>query len=138
MRQDQDNKGLIKRLYEELFIRWNLAIIDELVAPEFIGHEIPPGFPPGRQGFREFYAFLRSAFPDLQFTVEDMIADGDKVVVRWRWRATHRGDFLGIPPTGREAPMTGIAIYRLSESKIVERWVEADLFGLTGRLRASA
>jgi predicted ester cyclase len=67
-----------------------------------------------------------------------MIADGDKVVVRWRGEATHRGDFLGIPPTGRDAPMTGIAIYRLSEGRVVERWVEADLFGLTGRLSATA
>jgi len=134
----QQNKRLVRRLYNEVFVKWNFEVVDELVAPEFIGHEMPPGIPPGPQGFREFYGILRAAFPDAQLTVEDMIAEGDRVVVRWRSRATHRGEFRGIPPTGRDASTTGIAIYRLSKGKIVERWVEVDMLGLTERLRASA
>lgn len=134
----QQNKRLVQRLYNEVFVKWNLDVVDELVAPEFIGHEMPPGIPPGPQGFRQFYGVLRAAFPDLQLAVEDMIAEGDRVVVRWRSRATHKGVFRGIPPTGRDASLTGIAIYRLSKGKVVERWVEVDMLGLTERLRASA
>lgn len=134
----QQNKRLVRRLYDEVFVKWNLDVVDELVAPEFIGHEMPPGLPPGPQGFREFYGILRAAFPDVQLTVEDMIAEGDKVVVRWRSRAIHKGAFRGIPPTGGDASTTGIAIYRLSKGKVVERWVEVDMLGLTERLRASA
>jgi hypothetical protein len=70
----------------------------------------------------------------LQYTVENLIAEGDKVVVRWRWNATHKGEFLGIPATGKEAPMTGIAIYRVTRGRIVERWVEVGL--LTSCARA--
>lgn len=134
----QLNKRLVQRLYSEVFVKWNLEVVDELVAPDFIGHEMPPGTPPGPQGFRQFYGILRAAFPDLQLTVEDMIAEGDRVVVRWRSRATHKGVFRGIPPTGRDASTTGIAIYRLSKGKVLERWVEVDMLGLTDRLRTSA
>lgn len=132
------NKRVVRRLYDELFSKWNLAIIDELIAPDFVGHEMPPGMPRGPEGFRQFYAGIRAGLPDVQLTVEDMIGEGDKVVVRWRGRATHRGDFLGIPPTGKTVSFTGIAIYRLSNGKVVERWVEVDLLGVMGQLRATA
>ena len=130
----QKNKVLVRRLYDEVFGSWNLAVVDELVGLDFVAHDLPPGFPRGPKGFRRFYGRLRTAFPDLHYTVEDLIAEGDKVVVRWRWQATHQGEFLGIEPTGRPAPMTGIAIYRLEAGKIVERWVELDLWGLQQRL----
>jgi len=138
--QDQTartNKELIRRVYDEVFTRWNLALLDEVVSPDFIGHEMPPGTPPGPAGFRQFYGTLRNAFPDLRYTLEDLIAEGDRVVARWRWDATHKGTFLGIPATGQSAPVTGMAIYRLSEGKIVERWVELDRLGLAQRLGAT-
>jgi len=130
------NKEIIRRLYDEVFVKWNLAVVDELVSADFVCHAMPPGTPPGPAGFRQFYGTIRTTFADVRYTVEDLIAEGDKVVVRWKWDATHRGDFLGIPPTGGPAPLTGIAIYRLADGKIVERWVEVDLLGLGQRLGA--
>jgi predicted ester cyclase/ketosteroid isomerase-like protein len=132
------NRRLVRRLYDEVFSKWNLAVIDELISPEFVGHEMPPGTPPGPEGFRQFYAGIRSGLPDVQLAVEDMVAERDRVVVRWRGRATHRGPFLGIPPTDAPVTLTGIAIYRVSNGKVVERWVEVDLLGLTGQMRAAA
>ena len=131
------NKEIVRRFYGDVFGRWNLALVDTVIAPTFIGHDMPSGTPPGPDGFRAFYARLRTSFPDLRYTVEDMVAEGDRVVVRWRWDATHSGPFLGIPATGKPAPTTGIAIYRLQAGQIVERWVSLDLLGLTRRLGAT-
>jgi predicted ester cyclase len=134
----EQNKRLIRRLYDELFSKWNFAVIDEVISPDFIGHEMPPGMPRGPECVRQFYTVTRGGLPDVQLTVEDMIAEDDKVVVRWRARATHGGVFRGISPTGTRVSFTGIAIYRLSKGKVVERWAEVDLLGLTEQLRAAA
>ena len=132
----ENNKALIRRLYDEVFAKWNLGVVDDLVGPEFVGHEMPPGTPPGPVGFKQFYGWLRSAFPDLRYVVDDVIAEGDKVVVRWTWHCTHRGDFMGVPPTGKQATVSGMAIYRLAGGKCVERWVELSLLGLLQQLGA--
>ena len=113
-------------------------MIDELVAPDFVGHEMAAGTPPGPEGFHQFYARLRSAFPNLRYTVDDLIAEGDKVVVRWKWSCTHTGVFRGIAPTGRQVTVTGMAIYRLAGGKIVEHWVELGMHRLLQQLSASA
>ncbi|HEY5866183.1 MAG TPA: ester cyclase [Candidatus Tectomicrobia bacterium] len=133
-----DNKAVIRRLYDEVFQAWHLAVIDEVVAPEFVGHEMAADTPPGPEGFRQCYARLRSAFPDLCYTVDDLIAEGDKVVVRWTWSCTHTGVFRGIAPTGRQATVTGMAIYRLTGGKIVERWAELGMHRLLQQLSAPA
>ena len=132
----ENNKALIRRLYDEVFAKWNFGVVDDLVGPEFVGHEMPPGTPPGPVGFKQFSGWLRSAFPDLRYVVEDVIAEGDKVVVRWTWHCTHRGDFMGVPPTGKQATVSGMAIYRLAGGKCVERWVELSLLGLLQQLGA--
>ena len=132
----ENNKALIRRLYDEVFAKWNLGVVDDLVGPEFVGHEMPPGTPPGPVGFKQFYGWLRSAFPDLRYVVDDVIAGGDKVVVRWTWHCTHSGDFMGVPPTGKQATVSGMAIYRLARGKCVERWVELSLLGLLQQLGA--
>jgi predicted ester cyclase len=134
----EQNKRVIRRLYDELFSKWNFAVVDELISPDFIGHEMPPGMPRGPEGIRQFYGAIRAGLPDVRLTVEDIMGEGDKVVVRWRARATHRGDFRGIPPTGKPVSFTGNAIYRLSKGKVAERWVEVDLLGLTEQMRAPA
>jgi steroid delta-isomerase-like uncharacterized protein len=134
----EQNKRLVRRLYDELFFKWNFAVVEDLISPDFIGHEMPPGMPRGPEGIRQFYGGIRAGLPDVQLTVEDMIGERDKVVVRWRARATHRGVFLGVPATGKAVSFTGVAIYRLSKGKIVERWVEVDLLGLSEQLRATA
>ncbi len=130
------NKAIIQSLYQEVFVNWNLDVIDELIDPHFIGHEMPTGTPPGPVGFKQFYASLRLAFPDLRYSVNDIIAEDDKVVVRWTWTCTHQGDFMGILPSGRQVTNTGIAIYRLENGKAIERWVELNLLGFLEHLRA--
>jgi steroid delta-isomerase-like uncharacterized protein len=134
----EQNKRLVRRLYDELFFKWNFAVVDELISPDFIGHEMPPGMPRGPEGIRQFYGGIRAGLPDVRLTVEDMIGERDKVVVRWRARATHRGVFLGVPATGKAVSFTGVAIYRLSKGKVVERWVEVDLLGLSQQLHATS
>jgi predicted ester cyclase len=133
----EQNTQIVRRLYDELFTKWNLAVIDEVFSPEYLGHEMPPGTPRGPEGIRRLYARFREGLPDIRFTVEDLIAGGDRVVVRWRVNATHRGVVQGIPPTGAQVSFEGIAIYRLSKGKVVERWVVADRAGLLDQLHAA-
>ena len=132
-----ENKALLRRLYDEVFVDWNLDVVDELIGPEFVGHEMPPGTPPGPVGFKQFYGWLRSAFPNLRYRVDDVIAEGDRVAVRWTWSCTHNGEFMGIAPTGKQASVTGMAIYRVAGGKCVERWVELGLLGLLQQLGAA-
>ena len=124
------NKSLIQRLYNEFFDKWNLQVVDELISPNFICHAIPPELPKGPQGFNQFYSWLRSAFPDIRFTVNDLIAENDKVVVRWTWHCTHTGNYIEIAPTGKKISVDGIAIYRIENDQIVERWVQLDINGM--------
>jgi predicted ester cyclase len=130
----EENKAIIRRLYDEVFVRWNLGVVDELIGSDFVGHEMPPGTPRGPVGFKQFYASVRSAFPDLRYTVNDVIAEGDKVLVRWTWQCTHLGEFNGIAPTGKQITVTGMALYRIAAGKCVERWVELNLLGLFQQL----
>src|SRR5919108_410731 len=95
------NKQLVRRLYDELFFKWNFAVVDDVISSDFIGHEMPPGMPRGPEAIRQFYGGIRAGLPDVRLTVEDMVGEKDKVVVRWRATATHQGVFLGIPPTGK-------------------------------------
>lgn len=134
----EQNKRLVRRLYDELFFKWHFEVVDELIGPDFIGHEMPTGTPRGPEGIRQFYGGIRAGLPDVQLTVEDMIGEKDRVVVRWRARATHQGVFLGVPATGKPVSFTGIAIYRVSKGKIVERWVEVNLLGVSEQIRATA
>ncbi len=129
------SKQAICRLYREVFAEWNLSVIDEVISPDFLGHGMPAGMPRGPEGIRQFYARMRAAFPDLRYVVEDMVAERDKVVVRWRWDGTHDGIFRDIPPTGKRVSLTGIAIYRLDGGKVVERWVEVGMENLLRQLR---
>ena len=133
-----ENKALVRRLYDEVFLKWNLEVLDELIGTEFFGHEMPPKTPKGPEGVKQFYGGLRMAFPDLTYKVDDLIAEGDKVVVRWTWQCTHLGEFMGIAPTGKRASVQGIAIYRVANGKCVERWVSLDLQGLLEQLRAGS
>lgn len=119
---EEQNKTLVLRLYEEVFNARNLAIIDEIVSPNFIDHNPEPGFPPDRDGIKQVIIGFRDFFPDNQLTVEDWVVEGDKVVTRVIFRGTHQGEFLGIPPTGKQVMMTGFDIHRIKDGKIVERW----------------
>jgi steroid delta-isomerase-like uncharacterized protein len=129
------NKGLVRRFYKEVFVDWNMALVDEVVSPQFTSHDWLEGGPTGPQAFRDFYAAIRSALPDARYEVDDLIAEGDRVVVRWRLLGTHKGDFRGIAPTGRAIALKGIAIYRVEGGKLMERWVVSDLHGLLEEIR---
>lgn len=90
--------------------------------------------PAGREGFKQFVLMYRSAFPDMHITIEDQIAEGDKVVSRWTARGTHQGELMGIPPTGKQATVTGINIERFANGKFVEEWSNFDALGLLQQL----
>jgi steroid delta-isomerase-like uncharacterized protein len=134
----EENKRISRRVAEEAFSRGDLDIIDEFVAENFVNHDptLPPDLPPGREGFKELVNFYRSAFPDAQLTVENQIAEGDKVATRWTGRGTHQGDFAGLPATGKQATITGITIDRIEGGRIVESWNEANQLGLLQQLGA--
>jgi predicted ester cyclase len=131
----EDDKAIVRRLWDELFNRQNLAVVEEVVSSDFI-HQGP-----GTRVLRgsEFFDQIRSrilflAFPDLRFTIDDLIAEGDKVVTRWTLRGTQRGEFMGLPPTGNPVSWSGIKITRVVEDKIVEDGVEQDTLGLMRQL----
>ncbi len=131
------NKERVRRFYKEVFADWNLALVDEIVSPQFRSHYWPEG-QSGPQAFRDFYSAIRSAVPDGRYEVDDLIAEGDRVVVRWRLVGIHEGAFDGIAPTGRTITLKGIAIYRMEGGTLMERWVVSDLHGLLEEIRGSS
>jgi steroid delta-isomerase-like uncharacterized protein len=132
------NKRLVRRFYQEVYGDWNMALVDEVVSPGFTSHDWPAGTPTGPEGFEGFYSAIRTALPDARYEVDDLIAEGDKVVVRWRLLGTHLGDFGGIPPSGRAITLKGIAIYRVEHANLMERWVVTDLHGVLEEIREPA
>ena len=124
------NKELVRRFYKEVYVDWNMTQADQVLSPQFRSHDWPQGGPTGPRAFRDYYSAIRSAVPDARYEVDDLIAEDDKVVVRWRLLGTHKGNFRGIAPTGRAIALKGIAIYRVENRQLMERWVVSDLHGL--------
>ena len=126
----EENKAAERRFYEEVWHKRNLAAIDELVAPNIVEHNPNvPGQGTGREGFRQSIEMILSVSPDVQITIEDLIAEGEKVVVRWLARGTHQGEFMGIPPTNRQTTVMGIDIIRYEGGQRVETWRQFDMLG---------
>lgn len=110
-------------------------MLDEIVSPDYMNHSPAiPGLPPGPEGLKPIVAGFRHAFPDLQYTIDDLIADGDKVVTRWTLRGTHLGEFMGMPPTSRPINVAGIQVERIVDGKIKEHWRQSDDLGLMRQL----
>ena len=131
----EQHKAIPRRITEEAWNRGNLDILDELIAPDFIRHTpLRPEGIHGIEGFKQHVAGTRAAFPDAEFLIEDEIAEGDRVVNRWTFRGTHRGEFGGIPATGKAVTMTGRGIVRIADGKVAEIWDEADALGLLRQL----
>ena len=126
----EKNKALARRYQEEVWGKGDLALIDELLAPDFVDHSLPAGMDPGFSGARRAVQGALDAFPDGQWTVEDLIAEGDKVVIRWKMDATHEHEFRGIAPVGKPVTIKGITILRIVGGKIAERWVNWDSMAL--------
>jgi steroid delta-isomerase-like uncharacterized protein len=122
------NKTLVRRYYDEVHNGRNYDLVDELVAADFKEHDPLPGQRTGRAGMKDREKMLADNL-DVRFTVEDVIAEGDKVVVRWRNHGTHIGEFLGIPPTGKEFSVQGVNVYRIEGEKLAEGWSVVDTFG---------
>jgi len=125
----EGNKALSRRTFEEVWNQGNLAAIDELYDANQVSHGLGVDVPSGSAGLKQFITMYRTAYPDTHFTVEDQIAEGDKVATRWTATGTHRGDLFGIPPTGKRVTVTGIAISRVANGKIVETWNNFDALG---------
>jgi steroid delta-isomerase-like uncharacterized protein len=121
---DAENKTIARRFNEDVWGRGDQAALEELLDPDFVDHDALPGQPPGREGHKQILAAFRSAFPDLNVTTEDIVAEGDKVVSRWTARGTHQGELLGIAPTGNGVTIKGIDVLRVAEGRIVERWAQ--------------
>ncbi|NIO68070.1 MAG: ester cyclase [Anaerolineae bacterium] len=123
----EENKAIFRRIVEEGFNKGNLAIVDELVATNHVNHTDNVH---GPEEYKQFITMYRTAFPDLHMTIEDQIAEGDKVVNRWTSRGTHKGDLMGIPPTGKQTTVTGMYVARIIGGKIVEEWGNFDALGM--------
>ncbi|MBM3134581.1 MAG: ester cyclase [Chloroflexi bacterium] len=130
----EENKAIVRRWVEECYNKGNLAVADELIATNYVNHSAPLGQAPGREGEKQYATMIRSAYPDFHMAIEDQIAEGDKVVTRYTARGTHKGEFMGIPPTGKEITVTGIHIHRIAGGKVVEGWSEFDQLGALQQL----
>jgi steroid delta-isomerase-like uncharacterized protein len=128
------NKAMTRRFANEVMNRGNLRVVDELCAPNVVDHSMPPGFPAGTAGVKQMVTMYRSAFPDMRATIEDLIAEGDKVVARWSATGTHRGELMGIPATGKRVTVTGIGIDRFASGKMVEHWEIFDQLSMMQQL----
>ena len=129
-----ETKQIIKRFYDEAINGKKLEVIDEVMSPDFVEHEEIPGLTPDREGVKQFFAMLATAFPDFRFNVEDVIAEGEKGVVRATFTGTHQGDFLGVPATGNTVSVTVIDIIRVTGGKAAEHWGAMDMGALMEQL----
>ncbi len=132
----QENKALFERIIEEVFSQGNLAVADEIIAPDFIENDPMPGQEPGLAGVKAMVGVFRTAFPDIHITIEDLIAEGDKVVGRVTTHGTHQGQFEGIAPTGKQVTVKEIHIVRIANGKAVEHWGIEDSLGMMQQLGA--
>jgi steroid delta-isomerase-like uncharacterized protein len=130
------NKTILRQFFEELFSRGDLSVADEIVALDYVNHNPAPGEPPGREGLKGFVVYLRAAFPDIHFTIEEQLGEGDKVVTRWTATGTQQGEFVGIPATGKPVNVTAINIHRVSDGQIQEAWLNWDALGMLQQLGA--
>ena len=132
----EENKAMFRRTYEELLNRGDLSVADELVAPDFINHEAPPGWDRGPESMRGLANMLRTAFPDLNFEIEDLVAEGETVAGRLTMSGTHEGPLMGMPPTGRSVRQDHMHFVRFRDGKAVEHWGVRDELGMMQQLGA--
>ena len=130
----EQNKALVRRFNEEVIDQGNMSLIDKLFAPDYVAHPTPPGIPPGREGFKLVCAMYFSAFSDIKTTIHDMIAEGDMVAARWTHNCTHKGEFMGIPPTGKSISIEETCFLRIAAGKIAEYWGQMDNMGMMQQL----
>jgi steroid delta-isomerase-like uncharacterized protein len=125
------DKALVIRFVEEFWSKGNLAAADELMAPDAVIHQPAVG---GVAGLKAFNTTIRAAFPDWYSTAEELIAEGDRVAERWTGRGTHRGEFQGIPPTGKQVAVPGVVFYRIRDGRIIEFRGSFDMLSMLQQL----
>ena len=134
MSVEEENKAKQCRVWEEVFNKGNLEIIPELLAPNYVSHESGAK---GPEGFKQALTMVRTAFPDFHCTIDDMLAEGYKVVTRYTMTGTHKGEYMGIAPTGKKVTSTGIVITRWAGGKEVEAWGVSDMLAMYQQLGVS-
>jgi steroid delta-isomerase-like uncharacterized protein len=131
----EQDKAIVRRVFEELWNQGNLSVADQLFTPNYTDHDSSsPDFGHGPESERKRVTFYRNAFPDMRLTIEDLIAEGDTVVARWSCHGTHKGDLNGIAPTGKQFTISGVTIARLLSGKLAEGYVNWDALGLMQQL----
>ena len=132
----ETNNSVSRRFFEEVFGKGKVNVLDEFIAMYHInsGPGSIPGLPTGPEGTKQLVTVYRNAFPDVHFTIDEQIAEGDKVVTRWSAHGTHQGELAGIPATGKSSTVTGIAVDRIVNGKIAESWGIFDQFGMMQQL----
>jgi steroid delta-isomerase-like uncharacterized protein len=130
----QDTKTIVRRYYEEVFNQRRPGLLDQLAVEDYVEHDPFPGQGNGRVDLRARVEAILGAFDPLQFRLLDLVAEEDRVVVRWSQTGTHTGPFMGITPTGREFTITGIDIHQLRDGRMAEHWHVVDLYGLLQQL----
>jgi steroid delta-isomerase-like uncharacterized protein len=130
------NKALARRGIEEVWNQGKLAVIDELIASNATFHDpnVPGGKFTGPEGVKQFVQIYRTAFPDVHITINDQIAEGDKVVTRWTATGTHKGELMGTAATNKYATVTGVDVERYQGGKVAESWANYDMFGMLQQL----
>jgi predicted ester cyclase len=132
----EQNKAIVRRLLEEPW-KGDLRVVDELIDRTYVGYD--PSTPEplrGPDGFKENVATYRAAYSDARITVDDQIAEGDKVATRWTGRGKHDGDLMGIAPTGKQVTVSGLTLSRLANGKVIEEYTNWDTFGMMQQLGA--
>ncbi|MGE3799078.1 MAG: ester cyclase [Thermomicrobiales bacterium] len=132
-----DLKALERRFFDEMLNQGNVDAGDDLFAEHSVDYAGFPGQGPGRDGFKQAVRMMHAAFPDIHYTIEDMIAEGDRIATRWTLQGTHRSAFLGVPPTGKQVSVEGIHILRFEDGMVVECWEVWDQLSLLRQLGAA-
>src|SRR5438034_9048441 len=130
------NKAVVRRFVDEVMNQGKVDVIDEIVTADYVEHQTAPGTPATRDGLKQMMTNFRQAFPDLHVTLDDTIAEGDKVVMRTTMHGTQKGEFMGIAPTNKEVTISGIDIVRFQGGKAVEHWGNQDDLGMMQQLGA--
>jgi steroid delta-isomerase-like uncharacterized protein len=133
----EQNKAIAMRYSREIFSKGKLDLAEELIAEGYVNHNPIPGQVPGREGIKKSIAYLRSVFPDLEETIEDMIAEGDRVMLRTIRRGTHQMEFLGVPATGKQVSIPAMYVLRIQDGMVTDAWLNWDLLGLLQQLGAA-
>ena len=130
----EQNKAIVRRFFDEVLNQKDFGTVDELCAENYVLNVPPNPMIRGQEGLKQFLNTLFTALPDIHYTVEDMVAEGDKVAVRWTCCGTHKGEYMNIAPTLKEITVTGIHILRIASGKMEEDWANVDFLGMMQQL----